>query len=196
LKIIINVADYVDTVKVFVDGENVKIKKLSLLSNARFECDVESGVHEIRVVKHSEIIGKEWKKTVLYDWISALFSVPDFTLAERNMDTKEFSTSIKINSDKQIQINLKLTPHGFEIIDRIKEITNISEQTAVSKTAIKRVKYAYKIPTVILSVIIEIFFLSIFVFLFVNLKYKESAVVLCLFAFWTWLIIKLIKNNY
>ena len=68
--------------------------------------------------------------------------------------------------------------------------------TAPDNTAIKRVKYAYKIPTVILSVIIEMFFLSIFVFLFVNLKYKESAVVLCLFAFWSWLIIKLIKNNY
>lgn len=188
MKIVICVLNYVDTIDVLIDGFKMDIKKLSLFSKAEFECDIERGVHEITAVKKSEILDGNWKKDVLFDWISCLFGVPDWTLTEKELDTRKCSVILKVKVEQDIHINLKLTEDGFELIGDIKDILNISKQTETSETAKRRIKNAYMIPAMLLATVIEICMLIVGSLFIVSDQYTISVIVFALAVSWVWLV--------
>lgn len=191
MKIVICILNYVDTIDVLIDGYKIDIKKLSFFSRAEFECDLERGVHEITVVKKSRISEQDWKKSVLFDWISCLLGVPDWTLAEKALDIRKCSVILKVKVEQDVHINLKLTENGFELIGLVNDILDIVKHTETSKTAKKRIKNAYMIPIIILATVIELCMLIVGVFLIVNSQYTRSIVVFALAVFWAWLVCNL-----
>ena len=188
MKIFISILNYVDTIDVLIDGLKIDINKLSFFSKAEFECDVEMGVHEITVVKKSEILGRNWKKSVLFDWISCLFGVPDWTLSEKALDTQKSSVILKVNVEQDVHINLKLTEDGFELTEIVKDILDIAKQTETNKTAKKRIKNAYMIPAIILATVIEICLLTVVARYIVYSQYTISIIVFALAVFWAGLV--------
>lgn len=188
LKIVIHILNYVDTIDVLIDGHKTDIKKLSLFSKAEFEQNLERGVHEIAVIKKSAIMERSWKKGVLYDWISCLLGVPDWTLSEKELDKRKCSLFIKVKVERDIQINLRLTKDGFEIIETADDILDIVKQTETCEAAKKRIKNAYLIPAIIIALIIELCMLIVGVFLIANIQYAKSIIVFVLALFWAWLV--------
>lgn len=89
MKIIICIQNYVDTIDVLIDGTKVDVSKITFFPKLKFACNVETGVHEIVVIKKSKISQHDWGKNVLLDWISCLAGIPDWTLAEKLLDTKK-----------------------------------------------------------------------------------------------------------
>ena len=153
---IIDISNYVDTIEVIVDGSKIDINKLSLLSKAEFISDVKPGICEIYIVKKSEISERNWKKGVLFDWVSCLFGVPSWTLAEKVVDIKTYSMMLKVQVIHDIQIKLKLTENGFELIENSKDILDKINKTETTKAAQNRIKHAYIIPLITIALVIEI----------------------------------------
>lgn len=188
LKIVICILNYVDTIDVLIDGHKIDMKKLSLFSKAEFEHNLERGVHEVTVVKRSEIMGHSWKKSVLFDWISCLFGVPNWTLAEKALDKGECSVFLKVKVERDAHINLKLTEAGFEIIETFNDIFDMVKQTEICETAKKRIKNAYILPAIILAIIIECCMLIVGVFFVIKIQYAMSIITFALALFWAWLV--------
>lgn len=188
LKIVICILNYVDTIDVLIDGHKIDIKKLSLFSKAEFENKLERGIHEVTVVKRSEIMGHSWKKSVLFDWISCLFGVPNWTLAEKALDKGECSVFLKVKVERDVHINLKLTEAGFEIIETFNDIFDVVKQTEICETAKKRIKNAYILPAIILAIIIECCMLIVGVFFVIKIQYTMSIITFALALFWAWLV--------
>lgn len=195
LKIIINISNYIDTIDIFVNGLKIDMNKLSLFSKAEFECDVKLGIQEIYIVKKSKISECNWKKGVVFDWISCLLGVPDWTLAEKALDTKTYSTMLKVEVNEDVEINLKLTENGFELTENSKNILDMVQQTETSKTANKRIKNLYLIPVMFLVIVIEICLLIAGVFFIVNSQYAISIIIFALAIFWAWLICGMILKE-
>lgn len=195
LKIVICISNYVNTIDVLIDGHKIDIKKLSLFSKAEYEHYLKMGVHEVAVVKRSDIMGHGWKKIVLFDWISCLLGVPDFTLAEKTLDKKTCSVFLKVKVERDIHINFKLTEAGFEIIEPVNDIFDVFKQTEISKTANKRIKYAYIIPAITLAIIIECCMLIVGIFLVINIRYTSSIIVFISAAFWAWLVCNMLLKR-
>ena len=195
MKITICILNYVDTVKVLIDNFKIDIKKLSFSSKAEFEHDLESGVYEVTFLKQSKIMGHSWRKNVLLDWISCLLGVPDWTLVEKSMDGNKCLLTLKVKVEHDINIVLKLTKDGFEIIKANTDILDVTKQTEISEIAKKRIKKAYLLPVIILSMIIEICILSFGVFLLLNNQYMLSVIPFSLAVFWILLVCDMIKNK-
>ena len=192
MKMIIDISNYVDTSEVIVDGSKIDINKLSLLSKAEFISDVKPGICEIYIVKKSEISERNWKKGVLFDWVSCLFGVPSWTLAEKVVDIKTYSMMLKVQVIHDIQIKLKLTENGFELIENLKDILDKINKTETTKAAQNRIKHAYIIPLITIALVIEICLLIGGGFFIVNGRYDISFVFLVISVFWIWLICSLI----
>lgn len=195
MKIFIKVLNYVDTVDVFVDGVKIEKEKLSLSSKAEFVYDVESGIHEIYFDKKSNISRRHWKKGVVYNWISCLSGTPDWTLKEMALDTIKSSMMLKVNVGADIQIDLKLTDSGFELIGETKDIIDTVKQTEIDKTAKKRVKNLYMSPAILFAILIEICMLAVCVLLILNRHYVKFIIIIVLSVFWAWLVCSMIFKD-
>ena len=195
MKIVIRILNYVDTIDVLIDGLKIDIKKLSLFSKAEFEHNLERGVHEITIVKRSGIMGRSWKKSVLFDWISCLFGIPNWTLAEKALDERKCSVFLKVKVEIDTHINLKLTEDGFEIIETVNDIFDVVKQTEICETAKKRIKNAYILPAIILAIIIESCMLIVGVFFVINIQYTMSIIAFALALFWAWLVCNMLLKR-
>ncbi len=194
MKITLCISNYVDTIDVIIDEVKLDVKKLSFFSKAKFECTVEEGIHEIKIYKKSNILRNDWKKTVLFDWLSCLFGVPDWTLKEKSADTKIFSTTFKVNISNDIIINLKLTENGIKLIDD-NDVFDISEQNENSKSAKKRITNLYIIPAILLAIIIgACMLLAVIHFVVIN-YYIKAIIFLGIFIFWIWFIYNMYSKS-
>lgn len=195
MKIGICILNYVDTIDVLIDGLKIDVKKLSLFSKAEFEHTIETGVHEITIVKKSGISERNWKKNVFFDWMSCLFGVPDWTLAEKALDKQKHSMVIMVNIEQDMYISFELTEHGIELLDSHKNILDITTQTETSEIAERRIKNAYLIPIMVLALLIETSILVVGIFFITNNEFLLSTIIFALAIFWACLIIKIIKDR-
>lgn len=164
LKLRIDILNYVDTIEVYIDELKLDIKKLSLSS---------------------------WKRGIVFNWISCLFGVPDWTLREKEIDTKNYSTILKVKVNQDVKVNLKLASNGFELLECSEEILDVKNHTGINEIAKKRVRNAYIIPAITLAVLIEICMLMVCGFFIVNNKYDLFIIVFCIAVFWAWLVYKI-----
>ena len=195
LKLTIHISGYVDTIQVLLDGENVEIKKLTVLSKAVYICDVAPGVHELCFVKESELSAPSWKKNVAVDWLSCLFGVPDWSLREKTLDCQISSMTFKVNVTQDMRIKAKLTADGFMFAQETEAVFDVATQRETNDTAKKRMKKAYLLPAAMLAAVIGICLLVACVFLLVNGAYLQGVLVFAIAVFWAWLICGLYREN-
>lgn len=195
MKLIISISNYLKSVDVFVDGVRVEISKLSFSSKAIYEHTVKSGIHDIYVIKKSEVLEKNWKTHIIYDWISCLLGIPDWTLKEKKLDVKICSIRLKIEVVRNIQVKLDLTDTGFMLVEHCEGILDTEKQIHASAKAEQRIKTLYLIPALILSMAIEICFLLVSFFFITNRYYPQFFVFLALSIFWPCLLWCLISRK-
>lgn len=188
MKIIIRIINYVESIDVLVDGIKLEIEELSFFSSAKFQSEVGLGIHEIVVIKNSEIMKNNWKFTALKDWMSCMLGVPDWTLTEKKIDERICSMFFKVKVEQDININLKLMKDGFELEELSDEILDIVKQTGTSEIAQKRVKSVYMIPPMILAIVIEFCILTVGILLVTSGQYMRAVAVFVLAVFWGWLV--------
>ena len=185
MNVLINILNYVDTVKVFVDGIPVGISNLSFLSKAIYTCDVEPGHHEICIKKAAESAEQGWKRKFLYDWISTLSGLADWTMVEKNLDTKVFSMVLDAEAESDIQISLSLTENGFEVLNKTGNIVIKSKQTEIDNKARRRILIFFHIPIYTVSIVIGLLFAFLTVLFLLTKRYIISILMFSVAIFWT-----------
>ncbi len=151
----ISIVDYTDTVSVYVNDDLLGESSLSLFGDAKYTCVVLPGVYKVRITKNSELLGKQWKKKAALDWLSSLSGIPDFTLREAMLDTKQCSICFSVNvtdMDQAIDVKLTLNSSGFEIIQGIEKCSSIQIENSTDNTALRRFRVFYLLPGALLLV--------------------------------------------
>lgn len=195
MKIFISVSNYVDTVDVIIDGVKIDKNKLSFFSKAKFERELEGGVHEITVTKGTAILGHNWKKSIIFDWLSCLSGLSDWTVKEKVMDQRTCSINIKVNVEQDVDINIRLTEDGFELIQKTDAILTVDKEIKISEQAKQRIKNAYIIPAIILATVIGLCMLIVGILFLMNNQYAFSIILLAMSISWVWLIYNSVLNK-
>lgn len=151
----IRISAYTKTILVYVN--NQLIEGSSRINDINYTSTVNPGLHEIRIIKGSEVLSSHWKKKVALDWLSCLSGIPDFTLREAMLEANISSICFNVNTTKQEKdnnIRVILNISGFEIIDGMEICENIQSENKTDNTAIKRIKRFYLLPVALLAVVI------------------------------------------
>ena len=197
MKITLDIRNYINCIVVEIDGKVIEAKKINFRSKATFEHITESGFHEIRILRKSQMINQEWKKHVAFDWLSLISGVPDFTLKEKQLEENSYLTVLKAKADCDVKIEVALTNSGFRLIESDDNvIVDIESQVTKSSKAKKRIRNAYLIPMFLLVLAVEIFFIWVFLTVSINTReFFKSVVLLCIVVLWPWFIYKLARSR-
>lgn len=159
------IVGYTDTISIYVNDNLLQVS--SLWKDAKYTCDLSQGVCKVKIIKCSEMIGSQWKKKVLTDWLTSLCGTPFFTLREAILEANISLICFNINVidiEQTIDIKIKLKSSGFEIIQGIEKCEDVQIETRTDNIALKRIKIFYILPIILLSFVVIGFLVGIAIF--------------------------------
>lgn len=180
----IEIYNYVDSINVLVDEVIIEKRSLSLFSKAKYICDLEPGVHAVKIVKQFVENGIQWKKYVAYEWLSCLSGSPNWTIREVLLNSQNNSIIFKTNVCNDMVVRLRLSSNGFEIIKNDKNIFDVAYKNVVNSNAQKRVKKVFITPVRIICYAFEMCFAVLFILCFIKGLIFQSVLMFLLNFFW------------
>lgn len=187
---------YTDTISVYVNDDLLEVS--SLLKDAKYLCNLSQGVCKVKIIKHSGMLGSQWKKKVLTNWFSSLSGIPDFTLREAILEANISSLCFNINIidiDQTIDIKIMLNSSGFEIIQGIEKCEDVQTENRTDNLAMKRIKIFYLLPSILLSFVVIGFLTSIAIFFLLKAKIYLFLIISALIIILSILFVCLFKKS-
>lgn len=144
VKIIIK--HYTEDLKVFFDREKKEMAINVLTDDYTCNLSIEEGIHFFQLKKENATLKKHWKREVLFHWISALFTVPDFSLDTVGTGAYQADCYYQIEVKDNCEIVVDVRYKDIEVKSSNCKCIELEKKIIIDKVSLKKIRKAYIIP--------------------------------------------------